>query len=84
MQVHQAVRALAVADEGEKPVGEIGQKESAYDGRPKCNPDVLANARADKAAASVVLPEHKGREGLEDGVPRTHKMGLPISTGLLS
>jgi hypothetical protein len=67
MQVHQAVCALAVADEGEKPVGEIGQKESAYDGRPKCNPEILANAGADKAAASEVLPEHKGCEGLEDG-----------------
>src|SRR5208337_4177792 len=66
MQVHQAVRALAVADEGEKPVGEVGQKESAYDGRSKCNPEVLANSRTYKAAACVMLPEHKGREGLED------------------
>jgi hypothetical protein len=66
MQVHQAVGAFAVADEGEKPVGEIGQKESAYDGRPKCNPEVLANARTDKAAASVVLPEYESRKGLED------------------
>ena len=66
MQVHQTVRALAVADEGEKPVGEVGQKESAYDGRSKCNPEVLANSRIDKAAACVMLPEHKRCKGLED------------------
>ena len=45
---------------------QVGQEESAYDGRPKCNPDVLANARADKAAASIVPPKHEGREGLKD------------------
>jgi hypothetical protein len=66
MQVHQAVGAFAVADEGEKPVGEIGQKKSAYDGRPKGNPEDYANARADKVAACKVFPEHKGRKGLED------------------
>ena len=58
MQVHQAVRAFAVPNEGEKPVGQIGQKETAYDGRPKCDPDVFANSGADEAAASVVLPKH--------------------------
>jgi hypothetical protein len=66
MQVHKAVRAFSVPNEGEKPVGQIGQKETAYDGRPKCDPDVFANAGADEAAAGVVFPKHESRKRLED------------------
>jgi hypothetical protein len=66
MQVHQAVGALAVADEREKPVGEVGEEETADNRSAQSDPEILANSRADETATGKVFPEHQGCKGLVD------------------
>ena len=60
MQIHQAVCAFSVADEREKPVGEVGEEETADNRSAKSDPEILANSRVDETAPCKVFPEHQG------------------------
>ncbi len=66
VQIHQAVGALAVADEREEPVGQIGKEKPSDDGYAEGDPEIHANTGADETTAGEMLPEHQGSEGLID------------------
>ena len=66
VQIHQAVGTLAVADEGEEPVSQIGKEKASGDGCAEGDPEIYANTGADEAAAGEVFPEHQGGEWLVD------------------